>query len=210
MVRRSIVRAIKVRLAFLAIYPGRVLGAVDAHSAANHLSPDVDAEISLVNVGAVATFVGMTVALTPLAAVLLLRRSNAKRLLIVQWTASLAVLPACVVHAFALRQFAGVLIVFVDLLATFAGVSEAVTATVSDDRLNRVVAPLLQVIVVRLPLHRSLVFDFTDILQHSCEIKSLALPNFKEKIIFLPSRRTRINRARVKLIKSGVSVSIGR
>lgn len=143
MIRRSIVRPIKVRLAFLAIYPGRVFGAVDAHSTANHLSSDVDAEISFVNVGAVATFVSMTVALTSLATILLLRRSNAKRLLIVQWTASLAVLPACVVHAFALRQFAGVLIVFVDLFATFAGVAEAVTATLSDDGLDRVVAALL-------------------------------------------------------------------
>lgn len=100
MIRFAIVGSIKSRQTFFAVDAGRVLRAVNTNSTARHLAPDVETEISLVNVWRVATFIGMAVTLTFLAAILLLRCSDSERFLIVQWTTFLAVLPACVVHAF--------------------------------------------------------------------------------------------------------------
>jgi uncharacterized membrane protein len=105
--------------------------------------------------------------LTFFASILLLWCAGSKRLLIVQWTTFFAVLPACIVHAFTLWQFADVLIVFISLAATFAGVSVAMAATESDDRLDGIVAAFGEVDAVWLPLWRSFVLDFVDRFQHS-------------------------------------------
>lgn len=45
--------------------------------------------------------------------------------------------------------------------------SVAVSAAVCDDRLDRVVAALVEVLLVRLPLHRALVLDLAGVLEHS-------------------------------------------
>lgn len=172
MVRQPVVRSVKIRQTLFTVNSSSVLAAVYTNTAANHFSTNIDAEVALLDVGAVPAFVSMTMALAFLAAILFLRCSGSERLLIVQWTASFTVFSARVVHALTLWQLAGALIVFVEMFATFAGVAKTVAATLGDNRLDRVVAALLQVIIVRRPLHRSLAFNFTDILYHACEENS--------------------------------------
>ena len=109
----------------------------------------------------------MTVTLTFLTTILFLRRSDSKRFLIVHRTTFLAIFPACVVHAFTLRQFACVLIIFINFFSTFSSMTIAAAPTLSYDRLNWVVTSLQQVILVWFPFQRPLVFDFTDIFQQT-------------------------------------------
>lgn len=164
MVRQPVVRSVKIRQTLFTVNSSSVFATVYANTAANHFSANVNAEIALLDVGAVAAFVSMTMTLAFLAAILFLRCSGSKKFLIVQWTASFTVFSTRVVHALALRQLAGALIVFVEIFATFARVAKAVAATLSNNRLDRVIAALFQVVVVRRPLHRSLALNFTDIL----------------------------------------------
>lgn len=91
----------------------------------------------------------MSMALTLFASVFLLRRADPERFLVVQRAAPLAVLPAGVVHAFALGDFTNAVI---NLLSALPGVTQAVTTAVRDDGLNRVIAALLQVVIIRVPL----------------------------------------------------------
>lgn len=167
MIKLAIVWSIIARQALLTIDSCRELRAIDTNSAARHLPSDVNAEISFVNVGTVAAFVCVAVTLTFLASILLLWRSDPKWFLVVQWTASIAALPACIVHAFTLRQLARLLIILIDFFAAFSSMAHAMTTALDDNRLKRVVAALLQVVLVRFPLQRTILFDLTDILKHA-------------------------------------------
>lgn len=188
-----IIWSIITRQALFTINSCRELRAVDANPAARHLPSDVNAEISFVNVGTVAAFVGVAVTLTFFASILLLWRSDPKWFLVVQWTASLAALPACVVHAFALRQLTRLLIILIDFFAAFSSMAHAMTAALNENRLKRVVAALLQVVLVRFPLQRTILFDLADILKHAlkanadepceCKIDQIRCENLDRPVI---------------------------